>query len=117
MPDTTYATASSAPCVMTTADGFVVVSWWRDKGNPVPPYKGTYSYEHFDTLGEAHECHREYEAGEWATASARGIFPVKDGLPFGPPLPLSQISAATQEARQDMRDDVEHVRLYGNGGL
>lgn len=77
------ATAPSAPCVMTTADGFVVVSWWRDKGNPVPPYKGTYSYEHFDTLNEAYACHRDYEAGEFANATARGVFASLGGMPVG----------------------------------
>ncbi len=68
---------------MTQADGFVVVSWWRDKSSPVPPYKGTYSYEHFDTLNEAYACHRDYENGEFANASAMGVFAALGGMPVG----------------------------------
>ena len=73
----------AVPVTVTTANGFVVCSWWRDKSSPVPPYKGTYTYEHFDTLNEAYECHREYEAGEFANASARGVFAAVDGMPTG----------------------------------
>ncbi len=73
----------AAPVVVSQADGFVCVSWWRDKGNPVPPYKGTYSYEHFDTLNEAYACHRDYENGEFPNAQARGVFASQGGMPIG----------------------------------
>lgn len=82
-PYVLWDTRQPAPVVVEQADGFVCVSWWRDKSNPVPPYKGTYQYDYFDTLNEAYEAHREYEAGEFANASARGVFAAKDGMPIG----------------------------------
>lgn len=112
MPDTL------SPVMMTQADGFVVVSWWRHADcKAVPPYSGEYSYEHFDTLAEAEFCHAEYEAGEHSRAQARGIFAVRDGLPFGPALPIGQIAVAAQEARQDRRDDAVHARHWGKASL
>ena len=68
---------------MTTADGFVCVSWWRDKDCAIPPYKGTYDYQHYNTLEEAYEAHREFEAGEYARATACGIFACVNGMPVG----------------------------------
>jgi hypothetical protein len=68
---------------MVQATGFVCVSYWRDKTCHVPPYKGTFQYEHFDTLDDAHECLREYEAGEWTGAEAKGVFACVDGMPVG----------------------------------
>jgi hypothetical protein len=102
---------------ITEANGFVVVSRWashlhsRHRGAP------TYEYETRDTLNDAFALFRDYESGEWARASAIGIFAVKDGLPFGPALPLGQIAAATQEARQDRRADGEHARHFGRPSL
>ena len=118
MPDNTVyclwntSQPKAEPVTVTQCDGYVVVSLWRSE-------KGVedYEYERAKTLNDAYDLHAEYERGEWARVSAVGIFPVKGGLPFGPPLPLSQISAATQEARQDRRDDGEHARLFNNGGL
>lgn len=69
--------------VMERVNGFVVVSWWRDKTCSVPPYKGSYQYEHFDALNDAYECLREYEAGEFSNATGMGVFAAKDGMPVG----------------------------------
>jgi len=74
---------SANSVTVSQANGFVCVSWWRDKSSPVPPYKGTYSYEHFDTLNEAYACLREYEAGEFPNAQARGVFASINGMPVG----------------------------------
>jgi hypothetical protein len=68
---------------VTQADGFVVVSFWRNANSSVPPYSGEYQYEWFATSDEAYQAHREYEEGEFKRASARGIFAAKDGMPVG----------------------------------
>lgn len=68
---------------MTQANGFVVVSWWRNADSAVPPYRGEFQYEHVDTLEQAERLHNEYEAGEFKRASARGIFAARDGMPVG----------------------------------
>ncbi len=74
----------AAPVTMTKATGFVTVSWWRDADcTGVPPLKGSYSYEHCDTLEEAYDHHREYENGEFSRATAIGIFACVNGMPVG----------------------------------
>lgn len=80
------------------ADGFVVVSFYRDPRSVAPNYTGAYEYDHFEHLNDAYDRFADYERGEWAGYEARGIFPVKDGLPVGGPLPLGQIAAAIREA-------------------
>jgi len=107
----------AAPVTVTQADAWVVVSWSRDRDSIKPPHTGRYEYEHRADLNEAYDLYADYESGGCPGWSAVGIFPCKNGLPFGPPLPLSQISAATQEARQDKRADDEHVRLFGRPSL
>ena len=67
---------------MTTCNGWVVVSFWRN-ADSVPPYSGEFQYEHCDTLDEAYEKHREYEEGEFKRATARGIFAAVNGMPVG----------------------------------
>jgi len=80
----TYAWPSkSAGVMMTQADGFVCVSWWRDKDDAVPPHTGSYQYEWFDTAEAAYDSHREYEAGEYRRATAIGVFACKGGMPIG----------------------------------
>ncbi len=71
------------PVTVMPCNGYVCVSWWRDKSSPVPPYKGSYEYEHFDTAEEAHNCLKEYEAGEFPNAQARGVFASINGMPVG----------------------------------
>ncbi len=121
MPDTSHwpsATARGGAIKIHDADGWVVTYWFRDPRSVVPPYAGTYGYDHFDHLNDACDRYADYERGEWSGYEARGLFPVKDGLPFGPPLDPSLVASMTREARQSARDDAEHGRLWaGRGGL
>jgi len=79
---TAWPSKSAGEVSMTRGNGFVVVSWWRN-ADSVPPYSGEYQYECFDSLNDAYEAHRQYEAGEFSRATAMGIFATKNGMPIG----------------------------------
>lgn len=66
-----------------TADGFVVCMIWtpaRDRANG-------FAYEHYARLADAVAKFREPGSG----FVGHGIYPSKDGLPFGPPLDMQTI--------------------------
>ena len=87
MPDT-YLSAQRESVAVHKADGFVVVSWWTDKGVPVPPYPGHYSYEWYATSAEALDQYAEYERGEYERATPVGIFAALHGMPVGSKIPV-----------------------------
>ena len=71
--DTLIPDAAREPRVqVTTASGFVVVSWWRDTSRN--DLKGSFSYDHYKHLNDALEGYDEYQRGEFDRASAMGIF-------------------------------------------
>ncbi|TAJ89698.1 hypothetical protein [Reyranella sp.] len=63
------------------ATGFVVISRWRDK-SPLPPYKESLEFSHYDTLNEAWWAYAEYEQGEWERAEPVALMACKRGVPF-----------------------------------
>lgn len=65
---------------VTTATEFVVVSFWQPKSSSS---EGSYNYEPFSDLRQAEEVYAEYERGEYAKATAIGIFAAKHGMPIG----------------------------------
>lgn len=86
------------PLNTTQADGFVVVAWWQvSSGNA---RDGHYEYHHNATLNDALNAYDEYERGEYARASAVGIFPAKHGLPFGQPIDPAQLMRLIKETRR-----------------
>jgi hypothetical protein len=83
---------------MLSCDGYVVVSWHHDSRSVIPPYKGSYAYEHHTTLNDAADDYAALEAGEYRDLSPVGIFPCRNGMPFGPaidPLTLARLMRET----------------------
>ena len=80
--DTLIPDAAQQPRIsVTTASGFVVVSWWQDSSRDGT--KGTYSYDHYKHLNDALEGYDEYQRGEFDRASAMGIFACDEaGMPL-----------------------------------
>ena len=95
MPDD----APSSPTLvrMTTADGFVVVTSFQDPKAVVPPRRIAYTYDHHDHLNDAADAYAAYERGEYAGFSAVGLFPVRRGLPFGPPFAALELARLLRE--------------------
>lgn len=84
MPDTLITTAQQ-PVTVTQATEFVVVSFWqKESGRP----DGSYHYEPFTREADAYKVFGEYERGEYAMATAIGIFYARHGMPIGGKLPL-----------------------------
>ena len=89
--------APSATGNLLAADGYVCVSWWQDPHYVVPPYKGSYTYEHYDTLNDAVDAYADFERGEHRNFSPVGIFPARNGMPFGNALDGLTIARMTRE--------------------
>ena len=71
--DTLIPDAAREPRVnVTTASGFVVVSWWQDSSRD--DCKGSFQYDHYKTLNSALDAYEEYQNGEWDRAREMGIF-------------------------------------------
>ena len=70
--DTYIPNADDRSVTVTKAHGFVVVSWWQDKSGD--GRKGLFDYQHHKTLNDALDAYDEYLRGEYARASAMGIF-------------------------------------------
>ena len=111
MPDTTLPTPASRPSRSATGseidtvnvlrcDGYVVVSWFRDPRSVAPPYTGSYEYDHFNTLNDAADRYSDYANGEWDGYREIGIFPVVNGMPFGPSLDPVTLERLMQETRE-----------------
>lgn len=77
---TLWDTSQPAQVAVTQADGFVVVSWWRDRDDY---RKGEFYYEHCATQGEAIQKFNEYEQGEHPRAREIGVFASQGGMPIG----------------------------------
>ena len=90
---------SDRAAMLRQADGFVVVSWWRDRGGD--DAKGAYEYDHRPTLNDALEAYREYQDGEYARASAVGIFAARDGLPIAGRLEPAWLLRLMAELRRE----------------
>lgn len=72
--DTLIPDAAREPRIqVTTASGFVVVSWWQDRGTS-DDRKGSFEYSHCRTLNEALNEYEEYQNGEFDRAREMGIF-------------------------------------------
>ncbi len=89
---------SDRAAMLRQADGFVVVSWWQDRGGD--PRGGAYEYDHRPTLDDALEAYREYQDGEYARARAVGIFAARDGLPVAGRLEPTWLMRLMTEARR-----------------
>lgn len=72
--DTLIPDAAQQPRIsVTTASGFVVVSWWQARGTS-DDRKGSFEYSHCRTLNDALAEYEEYQNGEWDRAREMGIF-------------------------------------------
>jgi hypothetical protein len=89
---------ATTPVSIQEADGWVVVAWWQVSGGNARD--GHYEYHHCATENDAADTYDEYERGEYARATAVGIFPAKHGLPFGPPLDPHYVAKLMQETRR-----------------
>ena len=80
--DTLIPDAAQQPRVqVTTASGFVVVSWWAD--NSRDDRKGSFQYDHYKTLNSALDAYEEFQNGEWSRAREMGVFSCDEaGLPL-----------------------------------
>lgn len=90
---------SDRAAVLRAADGFVVVSWWQDRGGN--HRAGAFEYDHRPTLNDALEAYREYQDGEYARARAVGIFAARDGLPIAGRLEPAWLLRLMAELRRD----------------
>ena len=104
MPDASSPPAPSpaiqtpAPAVrLTTADGFVVVASFQDPKAVLPPRRISYTYDHHSHLNDAADAYAAYERGEYTGFSPVGLFPVRRGLPFGPPLSVFELTRLIRE--------------------
>ena len=71
--DTLIPDAAQQPRIsVTTASGFVVVSWWQDSSRS--DLKGGFEYDHFVKLNDALDLYEEFQNGEWSRAREMGIF-------------------------------------------
>ena len=87
-----------APTVrLTTADGFVVVASFQDPKAVLPPRRVSYTYDHHNHLNDAADAYAAYERGEYTGFSPVGLFPVRRGLPFGPPLSVFELTRLVHE--------------------
>ena len=85
--------------VLRQADGFVVVSWWQDRGGH--GRDGVFEYDHRATLNDALEAYREYHDGEFERARAVGIFAARNGLPIAGRLEPAWLLRLVAEMRRD----------------
>ena len=81
------------------ADGFVVVSWWQDRGGD--GHRGSYEYDHRPSLNDALDAYREYQDGEYERARAVGIFAARDGLPIAGRLEPTWLMRLMTELRRE----------------
>lgn len=88
---------SSSAKLRGASAGWVVVSYWRSKSSD--DGRGDYEYEHSSDLNAALDTYREYQDGEYARASAVGIFEAKNGLPIGEALSPARLLQLMHETR------------------
>lgn len=97
-PAPSPAIQTQAPAVrLTTADGFVVVASFQDPKAVLPPRRVSYTYDHHSHLNDAADAYAAYERGEYTGFSPVGLFPVRRGLPFGPPLSVFELARLVRE--------------------
>jgi hypothetical protein len=82
----------------TLSNAYVVVSFWHEKSGDGSG--GDYEYEHRPTLNYALDTYREYQDGEYARATAIGIFEAKNGLPIGEALSPARLLQLMHETRK-----------------
>lgn len=115
MPDNTIyllwdtSQPKAAPVTVHQATGYLVTFEYRTALGTIP------SWDYFDRLEGEEGALEAYERpGKGYTG--KGISACRGGVPFAE-LDMQTIHSITQEARQDKRDDDEHTRLFGRGGL
>jgi hypothetical protein len=79
MPDNIPTNVTAERVSVSTADSFVVVTYWTF---PDTPKMDGYDYEPHGTLNAALDACREYEDGEYPRARAVGIFAARNGMPI-----------------------------------
>jgi len=78
------------------ANGFVIVCWHGD------PRRGTWAYEHFDSLNEAADMYSDYQRGEYRDFTPHAICAAKDGVPFAR-LSTFRIAELMAETQAEMK--------------
>ena len=87
--------STEQPVPVTVADGYVVVSLWRERGG----VSTSYEYEHKTTLSDALDAYQGYEDGEYHRASAVGIFAVRHGMPVDKKMEPALLARLMKETR------------------
>lgn len=76
---------------------YAVVTFWQDRSGD--GRKGSYDYQHHGDLNAALDSYREYQDGEFARATAVGIFEARNGLPIGEAISPARLLQLIQETR------------------
>ena len=79
------------------ADGYVVVSLYRDPKSVVYPYRRSYAYDDYKTLKDAVDYYADLERGEHRCFAPVGIFPVRNGMPCGDKIDGARITKIMRE--------------------